>query len=118
MRAVTNPDGSPNPAMYFWATGVLSSFLDNAPTYLVFLNTELGNFYPGLPEPQALAALLRGFPNLQKVELLPFHKLCLEKYEALGIPFPLKDTPAMPAGRLAALREILRGELPGLCAPG
>ncbi|HAX21642.1 MAG TPA: sodium:proton antiporter [Hydrogenophaga sp.] len=43
VKAVTNPDGSPNPAMYFWATGVLSSFLDNAPTYLVFFNTAGGD---------------------------------------------------------------------------
>lgn len=43
VRAVTNTDGSPNPAMYFWATGVLSSFLDNAPTYLVFFNTAGGD---------------------------------------------------------------------------
>ena len=43
VRAVTNPDGSPNPAMYFWATGLLSSFLDNAPTYLVFFNTAGGD---------------------------------------------------------------------------
>src|SRR3989338_3725546 len=43
VKAVTNPDGSPNPAMYFWATGLLSSFLDNAPTYLVFFNTAGGD---------------------------------------------------------------------------
>ena len=43
VRAVTNADGSPNPAMYFWATGLLSSFLDNAPTYLVFFNTAGGD---------------------------------------------------------------------------
>ncbi|MFW2357672.1 sodium:proton antiporter [Hydrogenophaga sp.] len=43
VKAVTNPDGSPNPAMYFWATGILSSFLDNAPTYLVFFNTAGGD---------------------------------------------------------------------------
>nr|WP_310308153.1 sodium:proton antiporter [Hydrogenophaga laconesensis] len=43
VRAVTNADGSPNPAMYFWATGALSSFLDNAPTYLVFFNTAGGD---------------------------------------------------------------------------
>jgi Na+/H+ antiporter NhaD/arsenite permease-like protein len=30
-----------NPA-FFWATGILSSFLDNAPTYVVFFNTALG----------------------------------------------------------------------------
>jgi Na+/H+ antiporter NhaD/arsenite permease-like protein len=29
--------------MYFWATGLLSSFLDNAPTYLVFFNTAGGD---------------------------------------------------------------------------
>ena len=28
---------TPSPLMYFWTTGLLSSFLDNAPTYLVFL---------------------------------------------------------------------------------
>ena len=43
VRAVTNADGTPNPAAYFWATGLLSSFLDNAPTYLVFFNTAGGD---------------------------------------------------------------------------
>ena len=43
IAAVTKPDGSPDPAMYFWATGALSSFLDNAPTYLVFFNTAGGD---------------------------------------------------------------------------
>ena len=42
-RLVTNPDGSPNNAMYFWLTGGLSSFLDNAPTYLVFFNAAGGD---------------------------------------------------------------------------
>lgn len=36
-------DGEPVNYMYFWATGILSSFLDNAPTYLVFFNTAGGN---------------------------------------------------------------------------
>jgi Na+/H+ antiporter NhaD/arsenite permease-like protein len=40
---VTAPDGQPIPAMYFWASGVLSSFLDNAPTYLVFFNLAGGD---------------------------------------------------------------------------
>jgi len=43
VSAVTHADGSPDPAMYFWATGALSSFLDNAPTYLVFFNTAGGD---------------------------------------------------------------------------
>jgi len=43
---VSNPDGSPINVMYFWLTGLLSSFLDNAPTYVVFFNTAGGD--PGL----------------------------------------------------------------------
>ncbi|RUR70824.1 sodium:proton antiporter [Variovorax guangxiensis] len=43
VSAVTRADGQPDPAAYFWATGVLSSFLDNAPTYLVFFNTAGGD---------------------------------------------------------------------------
>ncbi|MEJ8853857.1 sodium:proton antiporter [Variovorax robiniae] len=43
VAAVTRADGQPDPAMYFWATGLLSAFLDNAPTYLVFFNTAGGN---------------------------------------------------------------------------
>ena len=46
------------PVHYFWMSGGLSSFLDNAPTYLTFLNTELGNFYAELPEKQAVAKLI------------------------------------------------------------
>ncbi len=33
------------PLHYFWVTGVLSSFLDNAPTYLTFYNTALGKLH-------------------------------------------------------------------------
>ncbi|TAL67443.1 MAG: sodium:proton antiporter [Burkholderiaceae bacterium] len=43
VAAVTRPDGQPDPAMYFWTSGLLSSFLDNAPTYLVFFNTAGGD---------------------------------------------------------------------------
>ncbi len=43
VSAVTRPDGTPDVAMYFWITGALSSFLDNAPTYLVFFNTAGGD---------------------------------------------------------------------------
>lgn len=46
------------PAHYFWITGGLSSFLDNAPTYLTFLNTALGQFFAGVPEKTAVASLI------------------------------------------------------------
>ena len=40
---VSTPEGEPVNSMYFWLTGMLSSFLDNAPTYLVFFNTAGGD---------------------------------------------------------------------------
>jgi Na+/H+ antiporter NhaD/arsenite permease-like protein len=40
---LTAVDGRPNDPAYFWATGVLSSFLDNAPTYLVFFELAGGD---------------------------------------------------------------------------
>ena len=36
LAVVTERDGSPHEVAYFWLTGILSAFLDNAPTYLVF----------------------------------------------------------------------------------
>jgi Na+/H+ antiporter NhaD/arsenite permease-like protein len=46
------------PAQFFWATGLLSSFLDNAPTYLTFLTTAVGRLYPGMPEREAIHRLI------------------------------------------------------------
>ncbi|NMA69571.1 MAG: sodium:proton antiporter [Desulfitobacterium sp.] len=47
-----------SPAQYFWITGALSGVLDNAPTYLTFFSTALGQFYPGMAEAQAVALLI------------------------------------------------------------
>ena len=49
------------PAHFFWASGMLSSFLDNAPTYLTFLSTALGRLYPGV-------AAARGDPAAHRRE--------------------------------------------------
>ena len=43
VRLVLDENGNPVDAMYFWVTGALSSFLDNAPTYLVFFNAAGGD---------------------------------------------------------------------------
>ncbi|MFO1412638.1 MAG: sodium:proton antiporter [Burkholderiales bacterium] len=50
---IARPDGSLSNPMVFWTTGVLSAFLDNAPTYLVFFNLAGGN-------PQSLMGPLAG----------------------------------------------------------
>jgi Na+/H+ antiporter NhaD/arsenite permease-like protein len=43
VHLVNGPSGQPYDIRYFWATGLLSSFLDNAPTYLVFFNLAGGD---------------------------------------------------------------------------
>jgi Na+/H+ antiporter NhaD/arsenite permease-like protein len=50
------------PYHYFWVTGMLSSFLDNAPTYLTFFTTALGKFYTGIPESAAVTKLIAENP--------------------------------------------------------
>jgi Na+/H+ antiporter NhaD/arsenite permease-like protein len=40
---LSHPNGAPHDAAYFWATGLLSSLLDNAPTYLVFFGLAGGD---------------------------------------------------------------------------
>jgi Na+/H+ antiporter NhaD/arsenite permease-like protein len=58
------------PKHFFWVTGSLSSFLDNAPTYLTFFNTALGKL--GLTEPAVREAFAAGtistsFPEFEKL---------------------------------------------------
>ncbi len=56
------------PWHYFWITGVLSSFLDNAPTYLTFFNTALGKLH--MTEAMAHEVLIGAAANPEFVRLL------------------------------------------------
>lgn len=60
---------------------------------------------------ERLAALLKGYGCIRKTELLPFRTLCLEKYAALGIPFPLEGTPRMDSEKLNSLDSYLQNLL-------
>ncbi|WP_189864222.1 pyruvate formate-lyase-activating protein [Streptomyces poonensis] len=55
-----------------------------------------------------LARFLSGLGNVDRVDVLPFHKLGAAKYEALGLPFPLRDTPAPGAALVRRVREQFR----------
>ncbi len=41
--SIANDGGNPKPYLYFWLTGIFSSFLDNAPTYLMFFHMAGGD---------------------------------------------------------------------------
>ncbi|WP_201452432.1 pyruvate formate-lyase-activating protein [Streptomyces sp. HM190] len=55
-----------------------------------------------------LGAFLAGLGNVDRVDVLPFHKLGAHKYQALAIPFPLRDTPAPDAALTERVREQFR----------
>jgi Na+/H+ antiporter NhaD/arsenite permease-like protein len=44
-----------SPMQYYWATGTLSAFLDNAPTYLAFLSTSFGHYGLSVDNPAHMA---------------------------------------------------------------
>lgn len=50
------------------------------------------------------------YPNLEKIELLPFRTLCEPKYEELGLAFPLKGTKDCPQDIIRLLEEQLRND--------
>lgn len=52
---------------------------------------------PGLNDDESsmlqLKSLREKYTCIKKIELLPFRKLCIEKYQSLGISFPFEDIP-------------------------
>jgi Na+/H+ antiporter NhaD/arsenite permease-like protein len=44
LQANASKMGQPSPAFFYWGSGIISSALDNAPTYLAFLSAILGAF--------------------------------------------------------------------------
>ncbi len=51
------------------------------------------------------------FKNLKKIELLPFKKLCVTKYEELNIDFLLKDTPECSKETIQKLSLLIPNHL-------
>lgn len=44
---------------------------------------------------------------IDKIELLPFRKICTVKYDEMGVPFPFADIPEPTGDKMRQLRELL-----------
>ena len=66
---------------------------------------------PGLTDSDeevlAVHRIAKQFHGYEKLELLPFKKLCLTKYQAMKMPFPLENTPECSPERIQALYRML-----------
>ena len=56
----------------------------------------------------ALNALAKQHPCVDKIELLPFRKICQTKYDAMGIPFPFAHLPEPTAQQMEMLNHFLK----------
>ena len=54
-----------------------------------------------------LKELVSPFKCVSEIELLPFRKLCVSKYEKLGLDFPLKETPETASSDIEKLKMLL-----------
>ena len=55
----------------------------------------------------ALARIAKSHPNVDKIELLPFRKICTVKYDTLGIPFPFAHLPEPTRDGMKHLEDIV-----------
>ena len=54
-----------------------------------------------------LNQIVKAHPCVDKVELLPFKKICAVKYNQLGIPFPFNDLPTPTDQTIKTLSSLL-----------
>ncbi|PYM16569.1 MAG: sodium:proton antiporter [Verrucomicrobia bacterium] len=82
--------GSPTPAFFYWGSGALSSVLDNAPTYLSFLNAIFGAFINPEVVSQVQHLVQTGGANLADItgphaEQISHTLAALQKYHAADL---------------------------------
>ena len=57
---------------------------------------------------EKLKKFIKGIPNVERVELLPYHSMAKEKYQKLGIEYKLKDIPDMDNEKCKNLQNLLK----------
>ena len=55
----------------------------------------------------SFASLIKKYPNVELVEILPYHKNGIYKWEALNIPYQLNDTPEPSKDNIKEIAKVL-----------
>lgn len=95
-------------------TGQSGSNILNMATYLSDHNKPMWIRHvlvPGLTDDEEGLVQLKQFidtlKTVERVEILPYHTLGLFKWENLGIPYPLKDTPTPAEEEVRRAKQLL-----------
>jgi pyruvate formate lyase activating enzyme len=104
-----------NPEKHENATGVSNRrILENAVRLsktdkpLIIRVPVIPGINDSVDEIEAIAKLVRGFPNLQYLELLPFHRFGEAKYQALGLKYPASHLVTPTQDKMRGLAEAAR----------
>ena len=54
-----------------------------------------------------LGKFLSQLHNIKALDVLPYHNMAIPKYESLGIPYPLKNTPQLSKEEAITARNII-----------
>ena len=84
--------------LFFYTSYKLCHFQEDIQFYLLI---KLLKYTDSDAHLEGLRAYLHTIHNIQRVELLPYHTLGVNKYHALGIPYSLEDVPALLPEALA-----------------
>lgn len=57
---------------------------------------------------EKLKNFIKDIPNVERIELLPYHSMAKEKYQKLGIEYRLKETPDMDNEKCKNLQKLLK----------
>ncbi|NLM12322.1 MAG: pyruvate formate lyase-activating protein [Epulopiscium sp.] len=104
-----------DPDIYKDLTGVSNEPTLKLAKYLSEINKPMWVRYVLVPnltdDPkniEGLASFLSTLNNIEKIELLPFHKMGEYKWEQLGYPYRLKDTPTPSEEAIKNAKEIFK----------
>lgn len=97
---ITKRDNSP---LFHWLNAMNAATVDVWIRNVIVHNI---NDTPGYIE--SLKAFVHQIKNVKKIELLPFHKMGNEKYDALDLEFPLKDTKETTEATILKLEKLLK----------
>ncbi len=95
--------------------GVSNSKILKFMEYLKEINKPVWIRYvviPGLTDAKEdiyrLAEFLKGFPNIQMVDILPYHTMGVYKWEAMGLKYPLEGVPSPDKISIKEIKKIFR----------